>query len=148
MAECFEHMDVTVNLYLPAIDAAIEKAKALGRRGGETPLQPAFFARWFVGLLEPPPKRRFRAFGPFVPQQIRPIAEALPRFLQLRDALLRRLGQAEDLDLQRAKLRSPAVPLLRFTLAETFAIITAHDRRHLWQAEQLRRLPEFPKSGC
>jgi hypothetical protein len=144
MAECFEHMDVSLGLYLPAIDGAVERAKAQSWRCSPTPPRPGFLAKWFVGLLEPPPKRRFRAFGPFVPQQVRPLADALPRFLRSRDELLQRLRDAEGLDLQRAKLRSPAVPLLRFSLAETFAIVIAHDRRHLWQAQQVRSAPAFP----
>lgn len=119
MAECFEHMDVSLGLYLPAIDGAVERAKAQSWRCSPPPPRPGFLAKWFVGLLEPPPKRRFRAFGPFVPQQVRPLADALPRFLRSRDELLRRLRDAEGLDLQRAKLRSPAVPLLRFSLVRS-----------------------------
>jgi len=143
VAQCFEHLDVTMELYFAGIDAAIEKALARGWRSNEPPRN-GWLAAWFISLLEPPPRRRFKAPGPFAPSIRRPLAEALPRFLEIRQQLVSRLRRADRLDLRKAKLRSPAVPLLRFSLAETFGILNAHDRRHLWQAEQVRQAPGFP----
>ncbi len=143
IAECFEHLNVTLELYLPGMDGAIETARSRGWRGNG-PLRPGWLGRWMIGTLEPPPKRRFRAPGAFRPQRVLPLSEAIPRFVQLREMLEQRLWDAEGLDLGRAKIRSPAVPLVRFSLGETFAIVTAHDRRHLWQAGQVARSPGFP----
>jgi hypothetical protein len=40
---------------------------------------------------------------------------------------------------------SPFSKLLRFTLGQVFALNTAHGRRHLWQARQVRIDPGFPR---
>jgi hypothetical protein len=35
-------------------------------------------------------------------------------------------------------------PFVKMPLGARFALITAHDRRHLWQAEQVRNHASFP----
>jgi hypothetical protein len=42
------------------------------------------------------------------------------------------------------KARSPVSKRIRFSLGAAFAAISAHQRRHLWQARQLRNDPAFP----
>jgi hypothetical protein len=49
-----------------------------------------------------------------------------------------RLRQANGLDLARARVRSPAAAgWLRIPLGCAFALTTAHERRHLWQARRV-----------
>ena len=47
------------------------------------------------------------------------------------------LNSANGLDLERIRVRSPAVPLIKLSLGAAFEIQAAHERRHLLQAEQL-----------
>jgi hypothetical protein len=49
--------------------------------------------------------------------------------------------------LGRVKVRSPAMKLLRFPLGGLFAIMAAHERRHLWQAQQVSRMATFVPSS-
>jgi len=144
IAECFEHLNLTVELYLPGMERAIETAQARGWRSNDA-VRLGWLGRWMIDTIEPPAKRRFKAPGAFRPQRILPLSEAMPRFMKLRDELEERLRKAEGLDLQRAKIRSPAMPLVRFSLGETFAIVTTHDRRHLWQAGQVKQSADFPR---
>ena len=66
-------------------------------------------------------------------------------------AEMRRLAQsAAGLDLARVKSTLPALPALlrvivKMPLGARFELIAAHDRRHLWQAEQVRNHPDFPR---
>lgn len=71
--------------------------------------------------------------------------EPLPRFLALEGRLVRRLAQAQGLDLRRVKLTSPFVPLLRVDLGSAFRVVAVHERRHLWQARQVTGAPGFPE---
>ncbi len=41
------------------------------------------------------------------------------------------------MDLNRIRFKNPFVHLLSFTVGTGLLIILAHDRRHLWQAEQV-----------
>lgn len=69
----------------------------------------------------------------------------LPRFLELRSRLSRRLGDAKGLDAGRVKVRSPFVPLLRVDLVSAFRVVVTHERRHLWQARRVKEEPGFPE---
>jgi hypothetical protein len=58
-----------------------------------------------------------------------------------------RLRQANGLDLARARVRSPAVSWLRLPLGSGFALVVAHERRHLLQARRIIADPAFPRQG-
>ena len=47
-----------------------------------------------------------------------------------------------DLDLAGIRFANPLVPGIRFSLATGLHVITAHERRHLWQAWRVRRAAE------
>ena len=134
-AECLDHLNM-VRKVLPAIDRAITHAAARGLRS-DGPFRYGWFARWMIRSFEPPPRRRFRnptllepAHQPLAPDAV------LREFLSLRDALTRRVQQADGLDLERAIVVSPVSRFFRMPLGGYFAFLLAHDRRHLWQARQ------------
>jgi len=68
---------------------------------------------------------------------------SLLQFLRVRDQLAERVRQADGLDLKRARVTSPVTRLLRMPLGAYFAFILAHERRHLWQARQVRNARGF-----
>lgn len=144
ISECLIHLNTTADLYISAIDRAISAGQPapgeqeLPRRG--------FLGRWMLNTLEPPVTRRFKAPGAFAPDGSKPLDEVVPAFLRFQDEVQQRLAAAKDLDLWRTKVKSPAVPLLKFSLGETFAIIAAHERRHLAQAEEVKNAPDFPRT--
>jgi hypothetical protein len=51
---------------------------------------------------------------------------------------------SEGLDLRRIAHASPVLPLFRYSLGTSLAAILAHERRHVWQARQVRTQPSFP----
>ncbi len=55
----------------------------------------------------------------------------------------KRLMRADGLDLARVRVISPVSRCFRLPLGAYFAFVMAHDRRHLWQARQVRTLPGF-----
>ena len=62
----------------------------------------------------------------------------------MQQQIARRLEDAHGLDLRRARVVSPITRLLRLNLGAAFALIASHNRRHLWQARQVREHPSFP----
>jgi hypothetical protein len=49
------------------------------------------------------------------------------------------------LNLVKVKITSPLASFLKFRLGAAFGIVIAHDRRHLWQAQQVRHAEGFPE---
>jgi hypothetical protein len=56
-----------------------------------------------------------------------------------------RLRRANGLDLVRARVTSPVLRWRRFSLGAAFAMLAAHERRHLCQARRVAALTEFPR---
>ncbi len=65
-------------------------------------------------------------------------ADVLREFAAVREQLAERVRQADGLDMAHVKTISPVSRLLRLPLGAYFDFIIAHDRRHLWQARQVR----------
>ena len=138
IGQCLEHLNVTARAYLPRLDESIERARRQ-RCLGPGPYRYGRLQMWFVQSMEPPVKRRFTASKVFRPQSVQlPLAETLNAFLSCQDEIAVRLQGARAIDLRRATVRSPVIPLVRFSLGIAFAMIAAHERRHMWQARQVR----------
>lgn len=146
IAECLVHLNVAVTRTLPAFERAIAEGRAKGKRkqGGE-PSPYGWFSRWMIRSMEPPPKRRMKTFPSFaVPAGGTHSPDVvLSEFLTVRDQLAERVRQADGLDLRGIKAVSPVNRLLRLPLGAYFQFVIAHDRRHVWQAQQVRHAPGF-----
>jgi len=143
IAQCIDHLNVTARLYLPQLDEGIANAIRQGLYG-EGPFKYWWFARLFVRLLEPPPKMRVKAPAAFEPPPARTRREIMAAFRAYQVQYIDRLRQANGLDLARARVRSPAASWIHVPLGTGFMAMTAHERRHLWQARRVLDAPGFP----
>lgn len=147
VAQCLDHLNAINRASAELLDRAV----AEGRQKGllkDGPYAYGFLSRWFLQTLEPPVKRRFRAPAKFRPGADRSLDDVLPPFLALHERVETLLRQADGLDLARIKVPSPVTSLFRYSLGMAFWLLTAHDRRHLWQARQVlqdRRFPNAPR---
>jgi hypothetical protein len=143
IGQCLDHITVANRAYIEPMRSAISAAAEHGsqRRG---PLRPGAPSRWFVRALEPPPRRRMPAPKQIVPalgkSKTQLAAELSGEQQRFRDLLLAAAG----IDLNRTRFVNPFFPLLRFSVGTGFLVIAAHERRHLFQAAAVRRLPAFP----
>lgn len=144
IAECFDHLNVTADLYLPLIDAAIERGRA-GRVYGRGPFRRTLFGKLFIRATEPPPKVKFKAPKDFRPGADKRTSDIVPAFAATQRRYLDSISAANGLHLSKIKVISPASRFVRLTLEEAIALMAAHERRHLWQARQVRNYPDFPK---
>jgi hypothetical protein len=144
VADCLQHLNVGVTKAMPAFDQAIAQGRARGQTA-PGPFKYGWFSRLVVGSMEPPPKFRMKT-----PPMLRvPMtatyraSDLLPEFFRVRDQLAERVRHADGLDLARVRTISHVNRLLRLPLGAYFQFILAHDRRHLWQARQVRNHPGF-----
>jgi hypothetical protein len=143
VAECVEHLNVTARLYLPKLDEGIADAI---RRGmyAEGPFTYTWLGRWIVRSMEPPAKFRFKAPQSFQPTPHRSRHDIMAAFRAYQVQYVDRLRQANGLDLGRARVSSPASRWIRMPLGSGFALMAAHERRHLWQARRVISGSGFP----
>ncbi len=142
IAQCLNHLNVGVAMVLPAFDRAI----AAGRDEGKTspgPFRYGWFSRLAIASMEPPPRWRMKTPMKKSAGTTHRAADVLPEFARLRDQLADRVRKADGLDLARIRTISPVNRLVRLPLGAYFHFILAHDRRHLWQARQVRATAGF-----
>jgi hypothetical protein len=143
MAQCYEHLLASNKKFLVQFRGAIAEAR---RRGilHDGPYVYGLIARWFLRLLEPPVKRRFKAPSALQPGPRRSGDELRKDWIHTYDELAEVYRSASGVDLARVKITSPASSLVRYSLGAGFWIQTAHDRRHVWQAREVRNSAGFP----
>jgi hypothetical protein len=142
IAECFDHLNASARAFVPAMDAAIADARAR-RLESQGPFTYPLIERVFVRVNEPPPKLTFRAPRALKPSPGKEVDLVLGEFMNWQTALGERIRRADGIDLRRARHKSPVGPL-KWSLGTMFAVVLAHERRHTWQARQVRREIGFP----
>ena len=131
-AECLAHLSITTEMFLPVLRRAIDDAR---KRKGNGKVKMDLLGRILAWFLEPPIRTRVKTAAPFVPKSTRAKAEAFGEFASLQEKLIDLLHEARGADL-RMKIVSPFDKRVRYNLLSAFRIVAAHERRHLWQAEQ------------
>ena len=97
-------------------------------------------------VVEPNTRIRARAPKAFQPPVGRPRHDVMAAFRAYQVQYIDRLRQANGLDLARARVASPAARWIRMPLGSGFAMMIAHERRHLQQARRVIEKSAFPKS--
>jgi DinB superfamily len=146
IGECFAHLNVTNGYALGAIETGI--AKGRGKKG-QGPFQYGIVVRKFIASQEPPAKKKFKAPKVFLPPADTDPDATLAEYRRNSAELKRLTREADGLHLARVKIEMPALPavlraFVRMPLGGQLLLTTTHDRRHLWQAEQVRNDPKFP----
>jgi len=143
IAGCLDHLAIINAFYAKAIRTGIEHAKAQHwtRQG---PLTPGYFGALFINSLEPPVKRRLRAPRGMQPVLAKGRTEILAGYRAAHDAVRHLIVDAADIDVNRARYRNPFLKVVHFRVSTGLRVIAAHDRRHLWQAEQVRQTAGYP----
>ena len=137
IAECVVHLNMTASDHLPLIAAAIQRGKErqlLGR------------GPYNLGFLGPLLMRVTRDIRVPAPRKVAhpvPTGDAsslLSDFMRVQDEWARLIQEAEGLNLEKIKIRSPYYfGLLRTRACATFSWLIAHQRRHLLQAENIKK---------
>lgn len=139
IAECLAHLNLTAAAVQPRIASAIERGKKDGWTGSG-PFSPGLMGRLMIWIAEPPPKFRLRAPKGIVPEISHgDPAQVVSEFMMVQDGWERLIRDCEGLDQKRVKVSSlfPGLPPVR--LAAPIPWMMAHQRRHLWQAEKVKK---------
>ena len=143
VAQCIDHLNATAREYLPRLDDGIAEAirRGLYRPG---PYTYTWTGRLLVYLFGPESGVRAKAPKAFIPPASRPRQDIMAAFRAYQVQYIDRLRQANGLDLGRARVTSPVSRWIRMSLGSGFALMAAHERRHLAQARRVLTTPGFP----
>jgi hypothetical protein len=137
IAQCLDHLARINAIYIASLRAALRErdSTTVPRRG---PIRPAWLSRLFIRTMDAPARRKFSA-----PTRAMPLSHiggeaSLNGFVHSHDEVRKLVLECVDVDLNRIRFKNPFVRVLAFTVGTGLLIILAHDRRHLWQARQVR----------
>jgi hypothetical protein len=127
-----------------AIDSGYEEGMV-----SNGPFHYAFLYRKFAASQEPPVTRKFKAPKYFQPPAEVEVDDVVGEYKRIATELRSLAERAEGLHLACVRVELSAFPLplrlaFRMPLGSRFELLTAHDRRHLAQATEVRRSSRFP----
>ncbi len=89
--------------------------------------------------LEPPYKLRTKTTRAFMPCSRQSIEQTTRHFSNMHRELTRRIEGSARVDARRVRVQSPFVSWIWYPLGFSFDLALTHERRHLWQAWQVRQ---------
>lgn len=144
IAECLDHLNLTLTLYLPQIDQAIGRGWRERRTCEGHPRRQRCEGR-ALREVEPPARVRLAALPALVPAAAVDPERLVDQFHRTRDRFADAVRRASGLDLSHIPIADPLYPMIH-SLGGAIEMMAAHDRRHMWQAEQVRKQPRFPQA--
>ena len=144
IAQCLEHLAVTSRQFNGYFNQLIESARLKWPTNGAIPYRPSLVGSWLIKQVVPETTRKASAPKVFKPSDSSSIKDALGLFLKQQEEFARFVRASEGVDYNRARLRSPATPLMRYSLADAFVVTIVHGYRHLAQANRVKAMPNFP----
>ncbi|HXT68454.1 MAG TPA: DinB family protein [Vicinamibacterales bacterium] len=139
VAECLDHLATSNRVYLAPIGEAASLGRAAGRMR-RRPALPGFVGGLFARSLEPPVNVKVKNPKSSTPRPSPPLAVSLAAFLESQEHVRAFIRANADLDLASIRFVNPFITWIRFSLATGLHVIASHDRRHLWQAANVRKI--------
>jgi hypothetical protein len=138
IAQNLSHLRRTTEVFLPAVDATLEASRNR-KLHSPGPFRLNLYGRIMVWRMESRPILKMRAPKAIRPRLLGSCASELDHFLISQGALRQRIEDAEGCHLTAIRFPSPLASCLRVNLLEFFSLCNAHSRRHLRQANRVRR---------
>jgi hypothetical protein len=143
VSECLTHLNVVDGIDADALTRAVIDARANGWTGNG-PFRYGAVSAWFIRKLEPPVTMKTKAPKVYQPPPGLPRHTVIAEFERIHQRLIDILSMADGLDLARIKVPTPISKWIKFSFTPRVRLLAAHDRRHLWQAWQVRGASGFP----
>lgn len=144
VAQCLDHLTTTSKAFEPYLTTAIKRGSEKWPIRSAIPYRPSWVGGWLIKQVLPETVRKVPAPKVFQPSSNPTIENVLEKFLQQQAEFLRFVRQAEGVDYNKTRLRSPVTPLMRYSLADAFVVTLVHGWRHLGQARRVCETPSFP----
>ena len=133
VAQCLDHLAQTTNAFVPPIASAIACAPRLTTNRG---LRTGALTRLFIRNLEPPYRLRFKVLASLAPRQHH-FNSAWDAFEISQVQLARTIQSAVGFAIDQVRIDSPVYARFSYNVYGAFRMLTAHQRRHLWQMERI-----------
>jgi uncharacterized damage-inducible protein DinB len=143
IAECIDHLTLTGREFLPIVDKLIGQARTKGWQS-DGPFHHGFFGNLFIKAVEPPVKLKVKAPAQLQSHEQKAKEQVQTDFANIQQEYLRRIKDANGLDLAKVKEVIPFRRYIKLSLGQWLQFVAAHERRHLWQMNLVKAHKNFP----
>ena len=144
IAQCLDHLAVTSRQFNSYFATAIKQGREKWPVKSALPYKPSWVGGWLIRQVVPETTRKVPAPKVFRPSQSALIEGALEKFLNQQSSFQDFVREAQGIDYNKVRLRSPVTALMRYSLADAFVVTVVHGWRHLAQARRVRNTSGFP----
>ncbi len=137
IAECIAHMSATAAVVQQIMRKAVVRDRNRNLRG-QGPFAYGWRGHLLIWIAEPPPKFRIPAPRSIVPPLSIDSETVVADFMKAQEEWENLVKEADGLDLARITCGSLSSPF-RCQMSGGLMWMMAHQRRHLWQAENVKR---------
>jgi hypothetical protein len=99
-------------------------------------LRTGILAQVFIRNLEPPYRLHFKVLGQLVPQH-QDFEAAWDGFMESQSQLLDLVRSSTGVAIDQVTIQSPVYARFSYNVYGALRMLAAHQRRHLWQIEQI-----------
>lgn len=134
--ECMEHLNIYGDFYNPEIKERIEKTKTTSTKIFKS----GVIGNYFVNLISPKEKlNKMKTLKENNPLGSHLDKTVIDRFVNQQKECLELIEKSKKINLTKTKTAISITKLVKLRLGDTLRFITAHNERHLLQAENILR---------
>ena len=134
--QCIAHLNMYGDYYLPAIEAAILKAK---QHTAKKQFTSGWLGNYFTNMMLPgtneKPAKKMKAMKNYISLNNEDSDKVIATFIDQQEKLLQLLQYAKNIDLNNAKVAISMAKFIKLKLGDVLMFLIAHNYRHVLQAE-------------
>ena len=132
--ECIEHLNIYGDFYNPTIKESIEKTNTTATKLFKS----GVIGNYFVNLISPKEKlKKMKTLKVNNPLGSHLEKNVIDKFINQQKECLELIEKSKNINLTKTKTAISITKLIKLKLGDTFRFITAHNERHLLQAENI-----------
>lgn len=133
--ECFEHLNLYGDFYIPEIKKRIESSKTQSIENFKSGILGNYFAK---SMLPKEKLNKMKTFKDKNPISSKLDKSTIERFISQQEQILNLLDKSREIDLNKTKTAISISKLIKMKIGDTFRVVVYHNERHLVQAEKIR----------
>lgn len=132
--ECFEHLNLYGDFYIPEIKQRIEKSRTNPKENFGSGILGDYFAK---NMLPKEKLNKMKTFKDKNPIGSKLDKKTIERFISQQEQMLNLLDKSREIDLNKTKTAISITNLIKLKIGDTFRVVIYHNERHLEQANKL-----------
>lgn len=132
--ECFEHLNLYGEFYIPEIKKRIENSKNQPKENFKS----GFLGNYFAKSMLPKEKlNKMKTFKDKNPIGSKLDKSTIDNFILQQEQILNLLEKAREVDLNKTKTAISISKWIKLKMGDTFRVVVYHNERHLVQANKI-----------